>query len=86
MIRLKDYQPLTADDRDLLARWGCDEDDVKARSIVLLGRVQRWFNRTDKRLMVDGKMGPRTTVKIRGCTWTEEERAILDDLGMRGRW
>ena len=65
----REFEPLTADDLDLLGSWemvGRKLAYLEARSVVRVGRLQRWLNgdpyyEGDK-LTVDGRLG---TITIR---------------------
>jgi hypothetical protein len=81
------YEPLTAFDRELLAKWGYAEDHPLARSTVRVGRLQRWLVSCGYPLdHIDGKLGPCTFAVLdrlsldSGClTLSGEEIQILQD-------
>lgn len=66
----KEFEPLTADDMDLLETWERSGKlyYLEARSVVRVGRLQRWLNgdpyyEGDK-LTVDGRLGTLTVRRL----------------------
>jgi hypothetical protein len=80
-LNLEFYRPLTAEDRELLARWHYAEDHPLAKRTVFVGRLQRFLNSNNKpadAIDVDGKYGPNTDARTHDRYWPPVEKDFIE--------
>src|SRR5271166_1963995 len=74
------FDPLDDQDRALLARRNVAFNDPTARSVVKLGRLQRWLVSRGYLLFVDGRYGPPTDRAVRSEKLVDHLEDVADPL------